>query len=285
MEEMKQVKAKDTIKIDSLSFGERDNTSIIWLASAGFLINTHGTIILIDPVLMTKSEDDEISETGLKLKIPYPIKATEVLKVDYVLYTHPDNDHLGQDTATILAKLNPTFIGPHTVFNKLSYLGVNPNNIITCRTNDTIEIGGIKVEITPADHPWQLQDPKTKGKPFRREDCCGFIITTPDARCYFPGDTRLMEDHLSVKDIDVLALDVSLCSYHLKEGAVVLANNLPNALLIPVHYGTYDAPGKAAHAGDPNDVLSKVVNSIRRSRILAPREPLLIKNKMEIIKE
>lgn len=97
--------------------------------------------------------------------------------------------------------------------------------------------------------------------------------------------TILMEEHLTVKDIDVLALDVSLCSYHLKEGAVVLANNLPNALLIPVHYVTYDAPGKAAHAGDPNDVLSKVDYSERRSRILAPGEPLVIKNKMQVLKE
>lgn len=285
MEELKQVTAKDTMKIDPLFFEQKDNTTIAWLASAGFLINSQGTIILIDPVLMTKAEDDEISEAGLKLKIPYPIRATEVTKVDYVLYSHPDNDHLGEDTAVVLAKLNPTFIGPHTVFNKLSYLGVNPNNIITCRTYDTIEIGDIKIEITPADHPWQLSDPKTKGKPFRKEDCCGFIITTIDGRYYFPGDTRLMEEHLYIKDIDVLALDVSLDNYHLKDGAVVLANHLQNALLIPVHYGTYSAPGKAAHAGDPNDVLSKVDNSERRSRILAPGEPLIMKNKKEVIRK
>lgn len=283
MSTIKFVKAKEPIKIKQEAFEKTDFTSITWLASAGFLINIRGTIILIDPVLMTKPDHEYISEAGLKMSIPYPIKATDISKVDAVLYTHPDNDHLGHDTAQILAKLNPRFIGPHTVFNRLAQIGISPKNIETYRTGDIIKINDIIVEVTPADHPWQLQDPQRCGKPFRSGDCCGFILTTPDVRCFFPGDTRLMEEHLKITDIDLLALDVSLDPFHLSHlGATVLANSMPQALLVPIHYGTYDAPDKPAHLGDPNDVFNKVKNGDKRSRILAPGEFLTFKNGVEI---
>lgn len=283
MSEMKLIKAATPIKIPPAAFNKIDYTAITWLASAGFLVNCRGTIIFIDPVLTTIPGQDNLSETGLKMSIPYPIKADEVPKATAILYTHPDSDHLGPKTAVTLASLGPCFIGPHTVFRQLACLGVNPGLIDTCRVGDKIKINDIIVEVTPADHPWQLQDPARCGKPFRSGDCCGFILTTPDGRFFFPGDTRLMEEHLLITDIDVLALDVSLCAYHLNHpGAIVLANSLSDALLIPIHYGTYDAPGKAAHCGDPADVFSKVVDAERRSRVLGPGQALKIKNRLEL---
>ncbi|MBB6215276.1 L-ascorbate metabolism protein UlaG (beta-lactamase superfamily) [Anaerosolibacter carboniphilus] len=283
MSKMKFVKAEESVKIGEEAFKEIDNTSIAWLASAGFLINARGTILLIDPVLMTRPGQNDISEAGLKMSISYPIKATDIPIADAVLYTHPDNDHLGHHTAHILAQLNPRFIGPHTVFNRLAQIGINPKNIETCRTGDIIHIKNVTIEVTPADHPWQLQDPQRCGKPFRSGDCCGFIVTTPDVRCFFPGDTRLMEEHLTISDIDLLALDVSIDPFHLNHlGAVVLADSMPNALLIPIHYGTYDVPDKPAHLGNPDDVLRKVKNGSKRARILAPGEMLTLKNGIEI---
>ncbi|MFZ5966121.1 MAG: MBL fold metallo-hydrolase [Bacillota bacterium] len=283
MSQMKFVRAKEPVQITEEAFKVSDNTSIAWLASAGFLINARGTVILIDPVLMTSPDQEDLSEAGLKMSISYPIKSTDIPKVDAVLYTHPDHDHLGQITAQVLAQLNPRFIGPHTVFNRLAQIGVNPRNIETCRTGDIFKIDDVTIEITPADHPWQLQDPQRCGKPFRSGDCCGFIVTTPDVRCFFPGDTRLMEEHLMVRDIDLLALDVSLDPFHLNHpGAIVLANSMPEALLVPIHYGTYDAPGKPAHCGDPNDVFDKVKNGNERARILAPGEFLTFKDRAEM---
>ncbi|SNS80980.1 L-ascorbate metabolism protein UlaG, beta-lactamase superfamily [Anaerovirgula multivorans] len=280
---MKVARAKESIKIRPEAFEKSEHTSIAWLAGAGFFINSRGTIILIDPVLMTKSEEKNISECGLKLLVPYPIHAVDIRKVDAVLYTHPDNDHLSQDTALILAQLSPRFIGPNTVFKKLAQIGVDPNIIETCRVGDSIKINDVIIEVTPADHPWQLQDPKRCGKPFRIGDCCGFIVTTADGRCFFPGDTRLMEDHLAIQNIDVLALDVSLDPYHLNHlGATVLANLMSEAFLIPIHYGTYDVPDKPAHCGDPNDVIEKIENGKKRARILAPGELLILKKGMEI---
>jgi L-ascorbate metabolism protein UlaG (beta-lactamase superfamily) len=284
MKKSAQSTAKQPHPIRPIAFDNSEYTSIIWLGGAGFLLNIHGRIILIDPVLTTIPNSTTTSETGLELKIPYPIKATDIPKADMVLYTHSDSDHLGRMTAATLDRLNPRFIGPPPVFQQLIKIGIKYDKIETCRTGDCIEIGNYKILVTPADHPWQLLDPEKNGKPFRVGDCCGFIIETLDARCFFPGDTRLMEEHLAIKNIDVLALDVSQDPYHLNHhGAIVLANTMLDALLIPIHYGTYDAPGKPAHSGNPRDVFNKVKNSEKRARILAPGEMLVMKDHAEII--
>jgi L-ascorbate metabolism protein UlaG (beta-lactamase superfamily) len=273
MQQFRQVTAKAPVPIEPSFFDLKDCTEVAWLAGAGFAVNCRGTVIFIDPLMMTKPEDPSVSEAGLKLKIPYPLTAGEVPRVDYVLYTHGDIDHLGPLTAKALANHHPTFVGPPPVFVKLTQLGIDPNHITVCRTGDPVQCLDVTLEITPADHPWQLQDPVRCGKPYRAGDCCGFILNTPDGRLFFPGDTRLMEDHLRIRDIQLLALDVSTCEYHLNHtSAAVLANHLSDACVLPLHFGTYDCPEKGAHCGDPEDVFAKITNGEIRGLRVAPGE-------------
>lgn len=266
-----------SVQIDESAFSKREDTVVTWLGGSGFLINCAGIIILIDPVLSLSPDNPEFSECGLKLKIKLPILAEQVPKVDYVLYTHADVDHLGPITALILAKHNPRFIGTYAVYYQLTQLGINPKQISVCRIREKMYIHDILVEIIPADHPWQLMARERAGKPYRMGDCCGFILNTKNGRMFFPGDTRLMEEHLEIKDIDLLILDVSKDEYHLNHtSAVVLANNLPNAYIFPTHYGTYDSD-KPAHIGEPSDVYPRIINSDKRGLVLAPGEPFIVK--------
>ena len=86
-----------------------------------------------------------------------------------------------------------------------------------------------------------------------------------------------MEEHLSITGIDVLAVDVSRCEYHINvRGATTLANLLKDALLIPYHYGTYNAPDIPAHCGDPEDVFCNVTEREKREKRLAPGQALRI---------
>jgi L-ascorbate metabolism protein UlaG (beta-lactamase superfamily) len=279
MNKMKQVTAPETRPITAEAFEPNNVTTLYWLASAGFLINAHGTLIIIDPSIKTKPGQPRICDTGLKMLVDYPIDSADIPKMDAVLYSHADEDHIGDTTAKDLSRLNPLMIGPAPVFCKLVKLGVSPSAIKVCRSGDQFTIGCVTIDITPADHPWQLRDPIRFGKPWRADDCCGFMLTTPGGKLFFPGDTRLMEEHLSLKGVDVLALDTSLCVYHLSPtGAIALANSMPDALVIPYHYGTYDDPEDPAYCGDPADVLSKVTRCESRVRILAPGEPFSIKD-------
>lgn len=267
-----------TTPIGAAAFVRRGDTAVTWLGGAGFLVNCRGTIILIDPVLSLSPDQTGCSEVGLKLKIVLPMLAQDLPRVDYVLYTHSDSDHLGPITAPVLAQKGAKLFGTYRVYHALTQLGVSPQQVFACREEESFDLGGgITVEVTPADHPWQLKDLKRGGRPFRAGECCGYILNTPDGRLFFPGDTRLMEAHLRIKSIDLLALDVSMCEYHLNHtSAAVLANNLPEAWLFPLHYGTYDSP-QPAHDGDPRDVFKNVTDGDRRGLLLPPGEPFVLK--------
>jgi L-ascorbate metabolism protein UlaG (beta-lactamase superfamily) len=270
-----------TAPITKQAFEQIDYTLFYWLAAGGILLNVHGQIIFIDPTLKMNHET-KTCETGLKMKLPYPIDSVDVPKVNHVFYTHSDDEHMGELTARDLASKKAIMWGPPPVFYKLMKYSVPFAQSRMCRAGDKEILDNITVEVIPADHPWQLMNPEKYGKPFRAEDCVGYIINTPDGRFLFPGDTRLMEEHLAIDNIQVLALDVSIDKYHLgPEGAILLANSLPEALIVPIHYGTYE-PTMPGYIDKLEEVIPEINNSIKRMRTLSPGQPLRIKNVLEI---
>lgn len=278
---MSQVQAKQTIPMTQQAFDHIEDTRLYWLGGAGFLLNVRGTILLIDPVLTTKPGEKRC-ETGLPMLVDYPISAHDVPRVDMVLYTHSDSDHLGPVTAPILMKHDPLLIGSLDVRNRMEELIGRKPRALASGPYAEFSVANVEIALTPSDHPWQLLDPWKFGKILGPVDCTGFKITTPDGVFLFMGDTRLMKEHLSISGVDVLALDVSRCQYHLGvAGATVMANHLKDALLIPYHYGTYDMPDAVAHNGDPQEVLDNVTNAQSRVRHLAPGECFTLFEKQE----
>ena len=276
---VKKCTAKPTIPMTKEAFGPIPNTAIYWLAGAGFMINARGTIIMLDPLMKTRPDDPSRCETGALLKVKYPIDADDVPKLDAILYTHSDADHLAEQTSKSLCRLNPKMIGPPPAFERMARMRLDIDLLVSCRSKDIYEYPNVRIEVFPADHPWQLLNPTRQKRIFRAGDSVGFIVETPDVRCFFPGDTRLMEEHLSLFDINFLAFDVSLCTYHLNPlGAKVLANTLKDAYLIPYHYGTIDGPNPAMN-GDPATILDEVENGYERALIVAPGEPVVFAGK------
>ncbi len=277
---MPQVKAPDTIPLAPEAFAPRIDTSVCWLAGGGFFINARGTILLLDPVLATRAP--RVCETGLPLLVDYPIDVRDAPRVDAVLYTHADDDHLAPVTAKKLANICPLFLGSAYVCRTLADLGAAPETRRACKPGETLRIGSCEITITPADHGWQMMHPEKFPDPFGLEDCLGFIVKTPDGALFFPGDTRLMKEHLSIGGIDVLAMDASRDAWHLGvENSAKLANHLKDALLIPYHYGTFDQPEHTAHNGDPAEALALTENAERRVRRLAPGQMLRLRHGKE----
>lgn len=258
-----------TIPLGAQAFGPIDGVLVAWLSAAGFLVNVEGTVVLIDPLLMP-GQVPGTSELGLPLAVDLPILANEIPRVDYVLYTHADRDHLGPETALALSRKGASFVGTYATYHRLTQMGVPPAQCMVCRYDDPFFLGEIALDITPCDHPWQLKDLQRGGPPFRHGDCCGFIFNTAQGRMFFPGDTRLMEEHLRIRDIDLMALDVSMDDNHLTHRyAAVLAEHVPNAWLIASHYGTF-VTQIPAQIGEPADAFALISNSERRGLMLDP---------------
>ncbi len=256
-------------------FDAREGSLLTWLGSAGVLLNARGTVLLIDPVLALAEIDGETrSETGHRLKLELPIEAARVPRADAVLYTHADGDHLGRRTAEILnERLRPRFIAPPPVVARLEDLGVEANRIVVAEDFMTLRIGEAEIHITPALHDWQPESP------WRRGDCCGFLVRTPDGAVWHPGDTRLIDELLQVKDVDVLWFDIAQALAHLgPEGSARLAESCGARDLIAYHYGTFDVPPGGPFGCDPEDCRPVVAGLPATFHILNPGEAFRLVN-------
>jgi L-ascorbate metabolism protein UlaG (beta-lactamase superfamily) len=272
-----QVSAAPTQKLGPEAFGRSRETALWWLTNAGFLINSRGTLLMIDPVICLDPDSPATSETGMRLLVELPVEASNVPRLDAVLYTHADGDHFAQVTAEELMRTDALFIGPPPVEEALKDMGVSPEQRRTATAGESIDIDRVKITPTPADHPWQLRDPAKFGDPWGPGDCCGYAIGTPDGHIWCPGDTRLMDDHVQMQGVEVLLLDAGRNEYHLGvENAARLANILDVPHVIPYHYGTYDAPDHPAYNGDPSELAAKLHDAERRFHVLAPGEKYVL---------
>ncbi len=246
-------KTLKTIQIKDSFFEKRNNTFVTWLGMAGALINCRGTIIFIDP-LISYGVDKETCETGNRLRVPLPVTADAVPRADFVCYTHADSDHFAEKSAKILNdRLTPVFISPGPVYERLKKLGIEEKRLIKIRDFAVYPSGNAEIIITPALHDWQEVDP------WKREDCCGYLIKTADGNIWHPGDTRLIPELEIIKDVDIIFFDVAAVDSHLgPEGSARLAVTSGAKKMIAYHYGTFDLPLGSYGGCDPDDCLPYV---------------------------
>ena len=265
--------ARPALQIGPDAFGPSDTTSLWWLGGAGFLVNSHGTLLAIDPAISLEPGTSDRSEVGFRLLVDLPLRASEVPHLDVVLYTHTDVDHLAPVTARELIRTAAAWVGPQPVIARLRELGVAGARPRVVKAGDRPRFGAVELETTRADHAWQVLDPARYGPAFGPDDCCGFLVHTPEGTIWCTGDTSLLPEHLQTPGVDVLLLDVSRGDFHLgPENGAVLANTLGSPYIIPHHFGCYDSPDFGAVNGDPSEVAAMIRDGARRVRILAPGE-------------
>jgi len=108
----------------------------------------------------------------------------------------------------------------------------------------------------------------------QRGDCCGFLIKAAGITIWAPGDSELLEEHLTVTGVDVLLLPIAPHVFG-TEGAIRLANSTRARHIIPCHYGTYDSDLYWC-TGDPQAVRKNAENADRHFHQLAVGEKLVI---------
>lgn len=265
IENKKQACAPDTQQFGIEAFAPSNKTVIRWLGNAGIFVNSHGTCVMIDPLL---------EGFDLPLLINMPILPDEIPHLDAILVTHSDNDHFSRITCKKLAPVCKEYHGTQYVSELMKEEGMlgYGHDI-----GETFEVGAIKVTVTPADHAWQ-NETKEFTRIFRAEDFCGFWLETTDGTIWAPGDSRLLPEHLKMPNPDAIIFDFSNNSWHIGlQGAVKLANTYPNAALILSHWGSVDAPDFDAFNADPDDLLGLIDNP-DRIYVLAPGESFTLTN-------
>lgn len=250
------------------AFEPSDGTVIRWLGSAGFLINSRGTCLMVDPML--KGFD-------MPVLIESPIVPADVPHVDAVLVTHCDNDHYSIPTCTEMADVCRQYHSTRYVdtLMKKQNLPSFGHGI-----GDTFRIGTVSVKLTPAYHTWQNEmEEFRKVREYKREDYCGFLLDTPDGVIWAPGDSRFLPEFLELPAPDAIFFDFSDDVWHIGlEDAVKIANTYPNAQLLLSHWGTVDAPDMKPFNPDPRSLEGRITHP-ERIHILAPGEPFTLRRR------
>lgn len=256
-----QAVAKKSIRMSAKDFEKKDGTSVYWLGGGGAMINSYGTIIMIDPVL---------EGFDMPLLIDMPIAPEDVPRVDAVFVSHVDNDHYSRPTCRDLKNVCTAY---HSSFYVASLMKEECDiDGIGHDIGEHVRVGEVEVLFTPADHAWQNQVEKYNYRIWEDREYCGFYMKTKDAKIWYVGDSRLLEAQLHMDPPDVMFFDFADNSVHIGlQDAYRLANAYPNARLVLIHWGTVDAPEATAFNGDPQDILDNVLNP-ERVLILAPGE-------------
>jgi L-ascorbate metabolism protein UlaG (beta-lactamase superfamily) len=261
----------ETVPILADFFEQTAHTRLAWLGMAGAVINARGTVVLIDPLLGTMEQGGRtVSEAGFPVDIPLPISPGDIPRADLVCYTHGDEDHIGRLTAKTLADhLDCRFMAPPPVARVVNSLGIPKERILTAHDFETLKLGALELTVTPALHDWQEENP------WQRGDCCGYLVRTPEGSVWHPGDSRLIDELLSIHNVDVLFFDVADVDSHLgPTGSARIAASSGARVLIPYHYWTFGhSPGPFADF-NPQSLTDSVEGMNVRIVSLKPGEVL-----------
>ncbi|MES2773956.1 MAG: MBL fold metallo-hydrolase [Bacteroidota bacterium] len=260
-----QAKAAKTQTFGAEAFGKSKKTTLRWLGMAGFLINSRGTTIMVDPLL---------EGFDMPLLIDFPILAKDVPHLDAVFVTHADNDHFSVPTNVAMSKVADVYHSTVYVDSLMKNLQLHS---VGHNIGDDFKVKNMSVKLTPADHAYQNAYPGMSKRWFKNEDACGFWFDTPDGSIWATGDSKLMPEHLTMKAPDAILFDFSDSEWHFTfEGAVKIANAYPNAQLLLCHWGSVDSPDFSPFNGDPKKLYGVVTNP-ERIKVLAPGEPFVLK--------
>ena len=260
-----QAQAMKAVKLGKADFEDQGNIRVYWLGGGGCMINSFGTVIMIDPLL-----------TGFDMPLLVDMVAdpSDVSHVDGYFVSHVDNDHYSRDTVRALKDVTKGFYASHYVAGEMKR---------ECNVEakghtwyDEIMIGDSSVLVTPADHDWQNMIPKYQYRVWEKEEYSGFYVRSHGKKLWYVGDSRLMDCQLTMEAPDVIFFDFADNPVHIGlTDAYKLANTYPDSKLVLIHWGCVDAPAASAFNGNPQNILDHVVNP-ERVVILAPGQAYVV---------
>ncbi|MDO1449382.1 MBL fold metallo-hydrolase [Rhodocytophaga aerolata] len=209
---------------------------ITWLGQSGFLIESAGHRLLIDPFMSDIVEQKQ----GLKRLRAFPLSIAE-LRPNTVFITHNHLDHFDPIALLHIHQMYPEarIAGPESVMQKAREMNFNEAVLVSMPKGRLSKLGPFTLRSTPAYH----SDPYAVGCVLEAE---GKII-------YMSGDTLLTDTlveevtRLCPQPVDVafIVINGRLGNMNSTE-ALHVVSQLKPALSIPMHYGMF-----AENTADP----------------------------------
>lgn len=208
-----------------------DGTALWWMGNAGWLIKWDGTLIGID------------LDLGLadRSEAP-PVTASQLAPLIQVVFaTHHHGDHCHVPTIGTLAREGtPTLVLPRTCLERVAEAGIPEHRVVVPRPGHPFDVGGFHVEPTHAIHGNQDFTVLTREADFIDSIThnCGYVLNIRGKRFFYPGDSVLTEEHLTLQDIDALFISPTIHNMYI-DRSMILINRLEPDYIFPQHFGTY----------------------------------------------
>jgi L-ascorbate metabolism protein UlaG (beta-lactamase superfamily) len=199
------------------------STPLTWLGHASFRLDSPGgKRIYVDPFL-----------TG-NPKCPGGELQPE--RVDLIVLTHGHNDHVG-DTVELWKKFQPPVVAMLELRGWLASQGVESNPLHAPNKGGTVDIDGVKVTLTDANHSSSGQNLEYLGEP------AGIVLELENGlSIYFAGDTNVFMSMQLIGRIyepDVAVLPIGDHYTMGPREAAVALELLGAKRCVPCHYGTF----------------------------------------------
>ena len=195
--------------------------TLTWLGHSTFRIDTPGgKRVYVDPFLNGNPK--------------CPENEVEPERVDGILVTHGHGDHYG-DAVALAGKFGCTVVAPVELADWLRGQGVE--SVSDPNKGGTVELDGVKVTLTHAQHSSSTNDGTYAGEP------CGLVVELEDGfTLYFAGDTNVFGDMALIRRLYEPKLAALPIGDHYtmgpKEAAVAL-ELLGVERCVPCHWGTF----------------------------------------------
>ena len=241
---------------------------IWWAGHNSWIIKSGDLVVTTDLYL----------ENSMRLA-PSPVTPEEIAaEVDISFVTHAHGDHFNEYTSKILLERSSCiFVMPESCLAVAKKLNIPDSRIVVARPRETLNVKGVKVDVIRAIHgnanfaiyyEANLQD-------------CGYVFTIGGKTFLQPGDSYLLEDHLFLKEIDVLFFSPTEHNMYI-DRSVILINTLDPEYIFPQHHSTIafgeDDKYRFWAKGYPDEVKLRLSQSLKdRFYILKPGEKRLIK--------
>jgi L-ascorbate 6-phosphate lactonase len=231
-------------------------TRLTWLGQAGFRIDAGGTSFVVDP-WATPHEYRLIPAPPLELAAEH---------VDYVLITHEHLDHLDLPFLGAILERSPaaSVVIPEALVPLVEHVVPEPQ-VVAVNPYDSVDIGGLRVDVVPALHGVTMEDAYGDGSAVGgRPRFVGYVLEA-GARIYHAGDTIVTDELMAA--LEPLRVDVAMLPINGRDAereargivgnmdaaeAVELALDIRATRLVPYHWdgfsGNTVAPGTVVDA-------------------------------------
>jgi L-ascorbate metabolism protein UlaG (beta-lactamase superfamily) len=205
---------------------DRD-TTFTWYGHACVEVHTPGgKTILIDPWFGNPKS---------------PKSAESVDRCDLMLVTHGHGDHMGE-AVSIASRTRPSWPAIHECSLWLGPNCAASDKVIGMNKGGTVEVEGLKVTMTHADHSAGEWDPIV-GNPRYMGEPAGFVVEVENGfRFYHAGDTNVFGDMRLIGELSRPDLAILPIGGHYTMGpreAALAVEFLGVKHVMPIHYGTF----------------------------------------------